>query len=88
MSKIQRAIQHMQSGQWQQAIVVLHEVPESFRSCNFLGVAYQMSQDWNGAKQAWSQALHYNPNSEDVRLNLGIACIAIGDKSEAESTLR
>ncbi len=84
MYTIQRAIQHMQSGQWQQAIVVLHEVPQSFQSCNFLGIAYQMSQNWSGAKQAWEQALHYNPDSEDVRLNLGIACIAIGEKSAAE----
>ena len=84
MSTIQRAIEYMQSGQWQRAIVALHEVPESFQSCNFLGIAHQMSQDWSGARQSWKKALRYNPNSEDVRLNLGIACVAIGEKSEAE----
>ena len=84
MSTIQRAIQYMQTGQWQQAIGVLHEVPESFQSCNFLGIAYQMSQNWSGAKQAWDRALHYNPDSEDVRLNLGIACVASGEKFAAE----
>ena len=84
MSTIQRAIEHMQSGQWQRAIVALYEVPESFQSCNLLGIAHQMSQNWSGARQSWKQALRYNPNSEDVRLNLGIACVAIGEKSEAE----
>ena len=84
MSIIQRAIQHMQSGQWDEAIAALQEAPPSFQSYNFLGIACQMSQDWFGAKSAWSNALHYDPHSEDVRLNIGIACVATGDKVEAE----
>ena len=84
MSMIQTAIQHMQSGQWKEAVAILREAPPSFQSCNLLGIAHQMSQNWSGAKAAWSQALHYHPDSEDVRLNLGIACVAIGLQNEAE----
>ena len=84
MSIIQRAIQHMQSGQWDEAIAILQEASPSFQSYNFLGIACQMSQDWFGAKRAWSKALHYDPHSQDVRLNIGIACVATGDKVEAE----
>lgn len=43
-----------------------------------------MLQDWDGAVVAWSKALIYNPSSEDVRLNLGIAFMAIGSKDDAE----
>ena len=84
MSMIQTAIQRMQSGQWKAAITILNEVPPSFQSYNLLGIAHQMSQNWSGAKTAWAQALRCNPDSEDVRLNLGIACVATGEQAEAE----
>ena len=48
------------------------------------GVAYQMMKDWDGAVASWLNALTYNPSSEDVRLNLGIAFIALDRKQEAE----
>lgn len=43
-----------------------------------------MMQDWDGAVSSWLNALTYNPSSEDVRLNLGIAFMAIGNKKDAE----
>ena len=78
------AIKQLQSGDWNGAISTLKTVPPSFQVCNLSGVAHQMSQDWDGAVASWLNALTYNPSSEDVRLNLGIAFIALGRKQEAE----
>ena len=84
MSDIQVAIQKMQSGQWIEAITILSGLNETFEVCNFLGIAHQMNQNWMGARLAWEKSFHFDSSSEDVLLNLGIACVATNDKVSAE----
>ena len=84
MSEIERAIQKMQGGDFRAAVVLLSSLEPSFQVCNYLGIAHQMNRDWSGARSAWETALEYNSDAIDVRLNLGIACIALEDKSAAE----
>ena len=84
MANINMVIQKLQSGHWIEAITILSEMPDSFQVCNYLGIAHQMNRNWKGARLAWEKALLFQPNAEDVLLNLGIACIATEDKVSAE----
>lgn len=84
MLTLEKAVAELQNGQWSQAIEILKQLPRSFQVCNIQGVAHQMSQDWFGAVSAWEEALRFNPQSEDVRLQLGIANVALGNKERAE----
>lgn len=84
MSHVDVAVQKMQGGDFNAAIELLSKVEASFQTCNLLGIAHQMNRDWAGASLAWEEALTFKPDAMDVRLNLGIACVAIGDKLAAE----
>ncbi len=84
MADFNKAIELLQRGDWDGAISILKNVSPSFQVCNLLGVAHQMKQDWAGAVDSWERALSFEPTSEDARLNVGIGCVAIGDKERAE----
>lgn len=84
MSRLDKAIQHLQAGDWEVAISIFESIAPSFKVCNLSGVAHQMNKDWDGAVTSWLKALTFNPSSEDVRLNLGIAFMAIDKKEDAE----
>lgn len=84
MSHVEIAIQRMQRGDFNAAIELLSKAEASFQTCNLLGIAHQMNRDWAGARRAWDDALTFVSDAMDVRLNLGIACVAMGDKLAAE----
>ena len=79
----QQAIHLVQKGELQQAKILLSALPLEFHTANLLGVVGQLLQDWSGAYSAWVQASTLQPNNLDVRLNLGVACMALGQKEEA-----
>jgi len=84
MSHVDIAIQRMQGGDFNGAIELLSKAEASFQTCNLLGIAHQMNRDWVGARRAWEEALTFKLEAMDVLLNLGIACVAMGDKLAAE----
>ena len=51
---------------------------------NLLGLTYQFQKKWEDCAHAWEEALRCQPDSNDTKLNLGIACIASNRPQEAE----
>lgn len=84
----QQAIQMLQQGSFQQAREMLHALPLDFHTANLLGIVGQLLQDWTAAKESWIQASAFQPENVDVRLNLGVACMALGEKEEAAAWWR
>jgi Tfp pilus assembly protein PilF len=60
------------------------ELPSRFEFWNLLGISHQFQKQWKQCDQAWREALRCKPDSVDVKLNLGIANIALGNESDAE----
>ena len=61
------------------------ELPSRFEFWNLLGISHQFQKQWKQCDQAWREALRCKPDSVDIKLNLGIANIALGNESDAES---
>lgn len=84
----QQAIQMLQQGKFEQARELLYALPLDFNTANLLGIVGQLLQDWTAAKTAWAQASAFQPDNVDVRLNLGVACMALEQKEEAAAWWR
>lgn len=62
--------------------------PKDWRPISLLGVAYQQTERYDEARQAYAAALKLSPNNPAVLSNLGLAYAELGDVGPAESYLR
>ena len=84
----QNGIKALQDGQFPQAEICFLEATgqdsNRFEFWNLLGLTYQFQKKWEDCAHAWTEALRCRPDSNDTKLNLGIACIASNRPEEAE----
>jgi len=66
----------MEAGRPQEAVEVIEQLvrldERSFQAHNYLGLARYQTQDWEGARQSFAQALEVNPEYVEALVNLSV----------------